>query len=156
MMQRQRAARLVIAAVVLALATVGVAQPSLLDSGEVRHWTPESVQAALDAGADVRARTQRGATPLMFAAGANENPTVAQMLLDAGADLGARDKRGGTPLIWAAMWNENPDVVRTLLDAGADGAAKDGRGRTAFDYASDNEALRGTDVYWRLNDARFR
>ena len=156
MMKRQQVVRLVLAAIVLVLATIAASQASLLDREEAPAWTPESVQAALDAGANVNARTESGSTPLAIAAAWNENPAVVRTLLDAGADLEARDEIGWTPLIGAARWNANSAVARTLLDAGADGAARDGGGRTAFDYVSDNEALRGTDVYWRLNDARFR
>ncbi len=76
--------------------------------------------------------------------------------LQAGAELEARDEYGRTPLMHAARHNENPAVVRVLLDAGADGAARDSLGRTTFDHATDNEAVRGTDAYWLLNDARFR
>lgn len=58
--------------------------------------------------------------------------------------------------MWAAGHNPNPEVIELLLDAGADGTLKDSRGKTAFDHAKEqNEALVGTDVYWRLNDARF-
>ena len=34
--------------------------------------------------------------------------------------------------------------------------ARDEDGKTPFDYAKDNEALRGTDAYWRLDEARFK
>ena len=83
--------------------------------------TPEGVRAALDAGADVEARTEYGMTPLMFAAGANENP----------------------------------EVVQVLLDAGADATAKNGGGETAWDLIQDNEALKGSKAYWRLNELRY-
>ncbi len=36
-------------------------------------------------------------------------------------------------------------MIAALIDAG----------ETPFDYTKDNKALRGTDVYWRLNEARF-
>ena len=49
----------------------------------------------------------------------------------------------------------DPNVVRILLDAGADPSLRDDRGDIAFDYMKENEALVGTDVYWRLNDLRF-
>jgi ankyrin repeat protein len=57
--------------------------------------------------------------------------------------------------MWAVQSNPNPDCVTALLDAGADGKPTDKAGRTAFDYAKENQKLKGTKVYWQLNDARF-
>ena len=59
-----------------------------------------------------------------------------------------------TPLHAAAEHNENPAVIEALLDAGADATARDDYGRIPYDYAEDNEALKGSAAYWRLNDAR--
>ena len=75
--------------------------------------------------------------------------------MDAGADLEARGEGGWTPLLLAAWNNENPEVVLALLDAGADATAKNGEKETAWDLIQDNEALRGTKAYWRLNDLRY-
>ena len=75
--------------------------------------------------------------------------------LDAGADVHARAEGGGTPLHVAARANEDPAVITALLDAGADAKAKDKSGRTPFDLAQENEKLKNTDAYWRLNDARY-
>jgi len=55
----------------------------------------------------------------------------------------------------AARENENTEVVLALLDAGADATAKNGEGKTAWDLIQDNEALKGTKAYWRLNELRF-
>jgi len=55
----------------------------------------------------------------------------------------------------AATYCESPDVILALLEAGADGKLKSHDGMTAFDYANDNEGIKGTDVYWLLNEARF-
>jgi ankyrin repeat protein len=119
------------------------------------NQTPEGVRAALDAGADLEARTEYGWTPLMFAAWYNENPEVLQVLLDAGADVEARTEDSWTSLMFAAGYNENPEVVQVLLDAGADATATDGDGKTAWDLIQDNEALKGTKAYWRLNELRY-
>ena len=72
-----------------------------------------------------------------------------------GANIEARGERERTPLMYTAWFNQNPEVITTLLDAGADGKVRDIDGKTAFDYAKENEQLKGTDEYWRLNDARF-
>jgi ankyrin repeat protein len=44
-------------------------------------------------------------------------------------------------------------VITTLLRAGADAKAKDNYGKTAFDYAQNNEKLKGTDAYRQLQEA---
>ena len=75
--------------------------------------------------------------------------------LDAGADPNARGESGWTPLHFAAEFNTDPAVTAALLDAGADPNARNENGQTAWDLAQDNEALKGTDVWWRLNEARF-
>ena len=79
-------------------------------------------------------------------------PTLVKRLIEAGAG----DAAGQTPLHLAALKNENPAVVEALLDGGADPKARSEDGRLPFDFAKSNEALKGTDVYWRLNEARFK
>ncbi len=75
--------------------------------------------------------------------------------LQSGADLNARSKHGRTLLHLAASSNENPAVLTVLLDVGAELKAQDGAGKIPWDYAKDNEALKVSNAYWRLNDARF-
>ena len=113
------------------------------------------VQALLDAGADLEARTEYGVTPLMLAASNNES-SVVQALLDAGADLEARDVFGNKPLMEAARYNENAAVVQALLDAGADATATNEDGENTWDLIQENEALEGSPAYWALNDLRFQ
>ena len=43
-----------------------------------------------------------------------------------------------------------------MLEAGADPNARDEDGETPFDLADTNESLRGTKIYWRLNDAKWQ
>ena len=147
--------------------------------------TVENMTACLDAGADLEAREVDGVTPLHWAAMFNANPAVLKALLAAGADPMTRDEDGFTPLHLAARDNENPAViaalvdsgadlkVRTgygftplhlttslavitaLLDAGADPMARNAAGETPWDLAKGNKALKRSDAYWRLNDARF-
>ena len=66
----------------------------------------------------------------------------------------ARDKDGETPLHWAASGG-SPAVVDLLIARGADMKAEDDEGKTPADYAGENEALKGSDAYWRLNEARY-
>ena len=74
--------------------------------------------------------------------------------LAAGGNPGARDDVGHTPLHTAARYSK-PAVITALIESGADPGVRDGWGATPFDYAKDNEALRGTDAYWLLNEGRF-
>ena len=76
--------------------------------------------------------------------------------LKAGAKVNARDKDGSTPLHGAAGHSTYLGVVTALLDAGADPAARDKSDKTPWDLIFANSPLKGTDVYWRLNDGRFR
>jgi hypothetical protein len=82
-------------------------------------------------------------------------PQSIQAAIDQGADVNARDKDGSTPLIRAAQNNTNPEVITTLLKAGADAKAKNSSGKTAFDCAKNNAKLKGTDAYWKLNEAQY-
>ena len=100
--------------------------------------TPQDVQAAIGKGADVNAR-EKGMTPLMLAAGFNENPEVITTLLQAGANVNAQDNDGATALMWAAQYNESPEVITTLLQAGASIETRSkGLGQTALMWAASN------------------
>ena len=58
---------------------------------------PAVIEALLNAGANLNARTDDGLIPLCVAARANNNPAVIEALLNAGADLSARDANGQPP-----------------------------------------------------------
>ena len=78
-----------------------------------------------------------------------------EVLLAAGANLEAQNKFRYTPLHEAAEHNKNPAVIEVLLAAGANPKARTVEGKTPWDFAQDNEALKGSDAFWRLNEARF-
>ena len=63
-------------------------------------------------------------------------------------------KDGSTPLHLAAEFG-NPEVIQPLLDAGADARLNDTVGKTPWDYAEENEKLKGTKAYWALNYAQY-
>jgi len=109
----------------------------------------------LKAGADLKAPDKDGWTPLHWAAANSKSPEVVQTLLDAVADLNARINSGETPLHTAAQFSKTPAVVKALLDAGADPKARALAGQIPVDLIGDDSPLRGTDVYWKLNRARF-
>ena len=46
-------------------------------------------------------------------------------------------------------------AISILLDAGANPKLKTKTGKFAYDFATENEAIMMTPVYWRLNDGRF-
>ena len=120
------------------------------------------------AGADVNARDEDGATPLHWAAWKATDPEVINLLIEAGADDNLKNFSGQTPLHWAAAptpysksdensaWGPNIEVITALIGAGADASIEDAEGRTPFNYAHENEAIKNTDAYWALNEARFK
>ncbi len=93
--------------------------------------TVESVQKAIDLGADVNAKSDAGETVLVWAANYNNNPNVAKLLINAGANVNAKDENGVTALMWAVRC-ANPDIIKLLINAGADVNAKDDAGDTAL------------------------
>lgn len=116
-------------------------------------FTPETAIALIEAGAEVNVWNEVGSTPLHFAALWGRE-LVVLILVAFGSDVNHRNYLGSTPLHIAARV-ARPETIRILLDAGADGAARNEDGETPWDLAQSNEDLKGTDAYWRLNDARF-
>jgi len=124
--------------------------------GFFKAVSANDVTSCLSAGADVNARTESGYTPLHMAAAFNDNPAVLEVLLAAGADVNARTESGWTPLHMAAWVNLTPAVFEVLLAAGADPTALTEDGRLPFNLAGENPAIKGSKVYWMLNDALFK
>ena len=112
-----------------------------------------AVLVAEEEVADVRA-------PVAHRGSTHSGAAAIPALLTAGADLNMRDEDGNTPLHLAGSYvNQNErhagDAIAALLDAGADPTVRNAAGETPWDRARDNDALRQSDGYWRLNDARF-
>jgi ankyrin repeat protein len=115
------------------------------------------LKALLDADADVNAQDNQGRTALMEAH--KRELAILETLIKAGADVNARDKDGETTLMLVAAVTQDARLLEALMDAGADASAESEsvyRGGTAWDYAQRNDAIKGTEIYWRLNDARFK
>lgn len=117
---------------------------------------PEDVTTLVRAGGDPNAQDEKGLTPLHYAARHSKYPTIITSLINAGANVSLKANHGLTPLHVAAALSKTPTVVVVLLDAGANPKTQDKSGKTPWDYAKQNPALKGTEVYWRLNDARFK
>lgn len=123
------------------------------------NQNPDIFNTLLKAGADLNVHESMfGWTPLMYAVIYNPNLDVIAAILQAGADINAKCSNGelsnfeGMTALMLAAERSNSAVLMALLKAGADAKLKDKQGKTAFDYAQN---LKGTDVYWKLNDARF-
>ena len=101
-----------------------------------RGGTASDVRAAVSAGADPGARTEKGITPLHWAARENDAPSVIAALIEAGADPDARTEDGLTPLHAAAALNPAPSVIAALIEAGADPAARAEKGLTPLHMAA--------------------
>ena len=121
----------------------------------IRNRNPAVIELLLKAGAEVNAAHGWSKDTPLHNAGWNENPAVIEVLLAAGANLEAQNKFRYTPLHEAAEHNKNPAVIEVLLAAGANPKARTVEGKTPWDFAQDNEALKGSDAFWRLNEARF-
>ena len=119
---------------------------------------PVIITALLDSGADPNALDSSEDTPLINYLGYNGSVwetdpegVVVDALLRAGADPNLGTTFGGdTPLHLAVRNATHPAVISLLLDAGANPHSANEEGELAIDLAERNDAIRGTDVYWRL------
>ena len=120
------------------------------------------VDALIRGGADPNLRNAKGQSPLFDAVAPfrsieiGGNPVLVKRLVELGADPNLRDEMGRTPLHHALSRNSSHTLtIDALLDVGADAAVADDDGLTPWDIARDEQILKGTKTFWRLNDARF-
>ena len=66
-----------------------------------------------------------------------------------------RKQDGNTPLIWAAQYNSNPEVIKILLELEASPKVKNKFGKIAPDYEKENENLKNTGAFLKLNDDSY-
>ena len=85
----------------------------------IEKWeTPEVIELMREEKANIKAKDNRGNTPLHIAARCNKN-VIALMLIYEGSDVDAKNNAGNTPLHWAAKFNAK-EVAQVLIAAGAD------------------------------------
>ena len=146
---------------------------------------PELLRTLLEAGADVSGRSLTGHTALMHAISGGAPVEIVEMLIATGADVNAQEEVGWTPLMIAAWHPDPVRIIELLVTNGADPMRRDVRGSTAvaffagnsdseaalewlleYEHAIDslneawnriqqNDALKGSTAYWRLNEARL-
>ena len=119
---------------------------------QVAHdgWTPlhlaaffghrETVEALLDAGADVLAVSRNGEGNLAInaaAAGprAERRPAVVRLLISRGSPVDGRGSPSGHTPLHEAAFNGDAALVRLLLESGADRRLPSGDGQTALEIA---------------------
>ena len=91
-----------------------------------------SVQAAINAGANVNWRNYNGRTALMSAVvDFYQRHEIVRALIVAGANVNLQDENGRTALMNATQYN-SPEIVRVLIGADANVNLQDVNGRTAL------------------------
>jgi ankyrin repeat protein len=112
---------------------------------------PATVEALLDAGADVLAVSENGEGNLPInaaAAGprADRRPGIVRLLISRGAPVDGRGSPSGHTPLHEAAFNGDVVLVRLLLESGADRRLRTGEGQTALEIAN----LKGHDEVARL------
>jgi N-acyl-D-amino-acid deacylase len=104
--------------------------------------SPEAMNFLIGKGADPNAKSDSGATALIWSA---TDLAKVRLLLDHGADVNAATKRGRTPLLIAALSDGSAEIVRLLLEKGANAKATDAFKTTTLRGAAvgnDTETIR--------------
>jgi ankyrin repeat protein len=91
----------------------------------------EKTRSLADAGADVKARSVDGRSPILVAAGVRGNRDMVALLLDRGANASVPGSNGITPLTEAAKKGDEA-IVRLLIDRGVDVARSGGAAALAL------------------------
>jgi ankyrin repeat protein len=111
-----------------AMAEGGAAERQLREAAQ--QGSAAQVRKALEHGADVEARDNTGATPLLIATHHN-HVDAAKVLIDAGADVNAKDRIHDSPYLYAGARGYNA-ILRMTLAHGADLTSTNRYGGTAL------------------------
>jgi ankyrin repeat protein len=126
---------------------LAAADPAAVDRRSPDGWPPlhlaahfghgDAVDALLEAGADVRARSanREANTALHAGLAGRADLRIVTRLLARGSDVNASDGGGFTPLHTAAVRDDDVGMVNTLLAHGARADARAGDARTALAFA---------------------
>ncbi|XP_027713639.1 protein phosphatase 1 regulatory subunit 16A [Vombatus ursinus] len=121
-----------------AMAEQGITQESIEEARRVPELhMVEDIQSLLQAGADINAPQDHGAT-LLHIASANGYLEAAELLLEHKANLNAKDQDGWEPLHAAACWGQ-VHLVELLVAHGADLNGKSLLDETPLDVCGDEE-----------------
>ncbi|MBI9100518.1 MAG: ankyrin repeat domain-containing protein [Spirochaetaceae bacterium] len=118
------------------------------------NQSPEITGLLLEYGSNRETRDNEGRTALMLSAEMNQNPAVFFRLMANKADISKRDIAGRTLLMLASA-GYNPEIVESLYNKGVELEAYDAEGRSVWDYISQNENMKGSDIYWVMNDLYY-
>ena len=111
-----------------------------------------AVRQLIEAGADIKASNDVGATALMWAL---DDPDKTLLLLEHGTDPNATSAENQTALAIAVASRAPAAVVKALLEHGANTDVKGSRGRNPFAAAGDDEAILRTLVEHGMDVARL-
>ncbi|XP_068935745.1 protein phosphatase 1 regulatory subunit 16A-like [Petaurus breviceps papuanus] len=121
-----------------AMAEQGITQESIEEArGVPELHMVEDIRSLLQAGADLNAPQDHGAT-LLHIASANGYLEAAELLLEHKANLKAKDQDGWEPLHAAACWGQ-VHLVELLVAHGADLNGKSLLDETPLDVCGDEE-----------------
>lgn len=99
-------------------------------------------------------KDNNGNTALILAISNPKANSIVSALIKASKDLNIDmqdDKYGLTALMWAVNSGQ-ASVIKTLIEAGAAVNIKDKQGKRAVDYARENESLKGTAAFKKLEE----
>lgn len=115
-----------------------------------------ALELLIEMGGNLYDRDISGRLLIHHAATNSYSAEIVMTLAERGMDINALSHLDMTPLHWAVFLGLQVENIKLLISLGADGSAKDKDGLTPFDYIKDQEDLKDQEVYWLLNDARFR